>query len=204
MAESHILFDIPREATFSIANSSNIRVTGSWCVMVHNLAPNARSSRARIARCPKERTESCSSWISTETAIGASLLDTRTPCATISPSMWRIGPGQATKYAHRGNALRLKGLPSDLDSIRVYARVDPEQKLQLVEAFQGAGHVVAVTGDGVNDALALRRADIGVAMGVGGSQVAREAADLVITDDDLNLLTKAVRESRGYLTTSAK
>lgn len=96
-----------------------------------------------------------------------------------------------------GIDLRLRGLPTDLNSVRVYARVDPEQKLQLVEAFQEAGHVVAVTGDGVNDAPALRRADIGVAMGRDGSQVAREASDLVITDDDLDLVTKAVREGRG-------
>jgi Ca2+-transporting ATPase len=96
-----------------------------------------------------------------------------------------------------GTDLRSQGLPASLDSIRVYARVDPEQKLLLVEAFQEAGHVVAVTGDGVNDAPALRRADIGVAMGKSGSQVAREAADLVITDDDLDLVTKAVREGRG-------
>jgi len=96
-----------------------------------------------------------------------------------------------------GNQLRANGLPSDLGSFRVFARVDPEQKLELVEAFQAAGHVVAVTGDGVNDAPALRRADIGVAMGLGGSQVAREAADLVITDDDLNLVTRAVREGRA-------
>ena len=96
-----------------------------------------------------------------------------------------------------GSQLRANGLPSDLASFRVFARVDPEQKLELVEAFQAAGHVVAVTGDGVNDAPALRKADIGVAMGLGGSQVAREAADLVITDDDLNLVTRAVREGRA-------
>jgi Ca2+-transporting ATPase len=96
-----------------------------------------------------------------------------------------------------GTQIRTNGLPNDLHSVRVYARVDPEQKLDLVEAFQLAGHVVAVTGDGVNDAPALRRADIGVAMGRGGSQVAREAADLVITDDDLNLVTRAIREGRG-------
>jgi Ca2+-transporting ATPase len=96
-----------------------------------------------------------------------------------------------------GSQLRANGLPSDLGSFRVFARVDPEQKLELVEAFQAAGHVVAVTGDGVNDAPALRKADIGVAMGLGGSQVAREAADLVITDDDLNLVTRAVREGRA-------
>ncbi len=96
-----------------------------------------------------------------------------------------------------GSQLRTEGLATRLASTRVFARVDPEQKLQLVEAYQAEGHVVAVTGDGVNDAPALRRADIGVAMGLSGSEVAREAADLVITDDDLDLVTRAVREGRA-------
>lgn len=96
-----------------------------------------------------------------------------------------------------GTELQTGGIPDDLDSVSVYARVEPEQKLKLVEAFQSAGQVVAVTGDGVNDAPALRRADIGVAMGRGGSQVAREAADLVITDDDLHLIVKAVYAGRA-------
>jgi Ca2+-transporting ATPase len=96
-----------------------------------------------------------------------------------------------------GVDLRREGLPAQLDRVQVFARVDPEQKLQLVEAYRAAGEVVAVTGDGVNDAPALRRADIGVAMGRSGSQVAREAADLVLTDDDLNHVTKAVTEGRS-------
>lgn len=80
---------------------------------------------------------------------------------------------------------------------QVYARVDPEDKLKLVEDLRKKGHVVAVTGDGVNDAPALRAADIGVAMGRSGTGAAREAADLVITDDDLSTVVTAVREGRG-------
>ncbi|MCD6356051.1 MAG: cation-translocating P-type ATPase [Anaerolineaceae bacterium] len=114
----------------------------------------------------------------------------------IAQSIGLLRPGHKVCTGAELDAMTDEALRSEVDEIDVFARVSPAHKMRIVNALRAEGHVVAMTGDGVNDAPAIKAADIGVAMGITGTDVTKEAADMVLTDDNYASIVSAVEQGR--------
>jgi Ca2+-transporting ATPase len=111
-----------------------------------------------------------------------------------------VNPGNQSCLTGRDiDLLSQRQLAERIRGVSVFARTTPRHKLALIEAFQAKGAIVAMTGDGVNDAPALKMADIGISMGKGGTDVAKEAADVILVDDDFSTILPAVEEGLSII-----
>jgi len=130
--------------------------------------------------------------------------DNKNTAVAVAKELGMFKPDDLVLTGQELDALSDEALTKMAPRVRVYARVSPEHKLRIVKALKRQGYIAAMTGDGVNDAPALKSSDIGVAMGVTGTDVAKEAADMILTDDNFASIVSAVEEGRGIADNTRK
>lgn len=123
--------------------------------------------------------------------------DHKKTAAAIAREIGLQEEGELTLEGHELNNMDTDSLANIIEKVTVFARVTPEHKLKIVQAFQKRGHIVAMTGDGVNDAPAIKASNIGVSMGISGTDVTKEASSLILMDDNFTTIKEAIREGRN-------
>lgn len=123
--------------------------------------------------------------------------DHKQTAMAIAQEVGLMEEGQLVLEGHEIDALTVEQLKEIIEDVAVFSRVSPEHKLKIVQAYQQRGHVVAMTGDGVNDAPAIKASDIGISMGISGTDVTKEASALILQDDNFATIKEAIREGRN-------
>jgi Ca2+-transporting ATPase len=183
----------PFDADPRILDSSEIETGLTFAGLIAMIDPPREEVRDAIAKC---RT----AGIRTVMITG----DHKNTAVAIARDLGFFGPGSRAMTGEELDRLDDDAFAAEVERTAVYARVSPEHKLRAVRAWRKRGEVVAMTGDGVNDAPAVKESDIGVAMGITGTDVTKEVSDMIVTDDNFASIVSAVEEGRGIYTNIKK
>ena len=182
-----------KDSEFQVRSAEDAESGLIFCGLIGMTDPPRPQAKAAVARCKK-------AGILPVMITGDHLITAK----AVAKELGILTPGSRAMTGAELDRTEQRELEKNIGSFTVFARVSPEHKVRIVKAFQARGDVVAMTGDGVNDAPALRCADIGCAMGKSGTDVAKNAADMILTDDNFSTIVEAVEQGRGIFSNIRK